>query len=64
MCPAISHICRKLYTGEDFVNLLNGTPRRGVISNRYRYRSLGELKCPIQQVYEFFNGVNAFITDS
>ena len=37
----------RVYTGEDFVNLLNGTPRRGVISNRYRYRSINELKCPI-----------------
>ena len=25
----------------------NGTPHRGVISNHYRYRAIGELKCPI-----------------
>jgi hypothetical protein len=33
----------KIYTGED---LKWDTPT-GVIFNRYRYRAIGELKCPI-----------------
>jgi hypothetical protein len=32
-----------IYTGED----LKWDTRRGVISNHYRYRAIGELKCPI-----------------
>jgi hypothetical protein len=36
-----------LYTGEDLKRLSEAEPLRGVIFNRYRYRAIKELKCPI-----------------
>ena len=41
---SINCISVRIYTGED---LKWDTPVGGVISNRYRYRSINELKCPI-----------------
>jgi len=35
------------YTGEDLKWLSEAEPLQGVISNHYRYRAIGELKCPI-----------------
>jgi hypothetical protein len=38
---------RPFYTGEDLKWLSEAEPHRGVISNRYRYRAIGELKWDI-----------------
>jgi hypothetical protein len=53
------------YTGEDLKPTVVGAlwappepPQVCFVSNRYRYRSINELKRAVQQVYEFFNGVN------